>query len=119
MRHRKAGRKLGRNPAHRRALYRNLATALFTHEKIETTDAKAKELRRYAEKLITKAKKGTLHAIRMIHRDIRDKDIIFKLVNEIAPRFKERNGGYTRIIKVRNRHGDNAPMSIIELVDNE
>jgi large subunit ribosomal protein L17 len=117
MRHRKAGRKFGRTPSHRKAMMRNLALALFTHLRIETTEAKAKELRRYAEKMITKAKKGSLHAIRLLERDIKDKDILYKLVHEIAPVYKDRNGGYTRVIKLRNRHGDNAPMSIIELVD--
>lgn len=117
MRHRKVGKRFGRRPSHRKAMMRNLALALFTHKRIETTDAKAKDLRRYAEKMITKAKLGTLHAIRLLEKDIKDKSILSELVNEIAKTYKDRNGGYTRVIKLRNRHGDNAPMSIIELVD--
>ncbi len=119
MRHLNSGRKLGRTSAHRTALFRNMATSLFRYERIETTDAKAKELRSYAEKLITLAKRGDLHARRQAYQDIRDQEVLAKLFADIGPRFKTRNGGYTRIIKSRIRKGDNAPISIIELVGNE
>lgn len=119
MRHRNQGRKLKRTSAHRTAMFRNMATALFRHEKIETTDPKAKELKNYAEKIITLAKKGDLAARRLAFRDIRDQEILNKLFTDIGPRFKTRNGGYTRITKVRFRRGDNALMSVIELVGNE
>lgn len=119
MRHLNSGRKLGRTSEHRTALFRNMATSLFRHERIETTDAKAKELRSFAEKLITLAKRGDLHARRQAFQDIRDQEVLAKLFGDIGPRFKTRNGGYTRIIKSRIRRGDNAPISIIELVGNE
>jgi large subunit ribosomal protein L17 len=119
MRHLNSGRKLGRTSAHRTALFRNMATSLFRHERIETTDAKAKELRSFAEQLITLAKRGDLHARRQAYADIRDQEVLAKLFGDIGPRFKARNGGYTRIIKSRIRKGDNAPISIIELVGNE
>jgi len=119
MRHLNSGRKLGRTTEHRTALFRNMATSLFRHERIETTDAKAKELRSFAEKLITLAKRGDLHARRQAYQDIRDQEVLAKLFADIGPRFKARNGGYTRIIKSRIRRGDNAPISIIELVGNE
>lgn len=119
MRHLNSGRKLGRTSEHRTALFRNMATSLFRHERIETTDAKAKELRSFAEKLITLAKRGDLHARRQAYQDIRDQEVLAKLFGDIGPRFKARNGGYTRIIKSRIRRGDNAPISIIELVGNE
>ncbi len=119
MRHRNHGRKFSRTSAHRIALFRNMATALFRHERIETTDPKAKELRSFAERLITLAKAGDLHARRQAHRDIRDQDVLNKLFAEIGPRFKTRNGGYTRITKSRIRRGDNAPISILELVGSE
>jgi large subunit ribosomal protein L17 len=119
MRHKNSGRKLGRTTAHRIALFRNLATALFRYERIETTDAKAKEIRGYADKLITIAKRGDVAARRLAYRDIRDQDVLHKLFTEIAPRFKARNGGYTRITKSRIRRGDNAPISIVELVGSE
>jgi len=119
MRHLNSGRKLGRTSAHRTALFRNMATSLFRHERIETTDAKAKELRSFAEKLITLAKRGDLHARRQAYADIRDQEVLAKLFGDIGPRFKARNGGYTRITKSRIRRGDNAPISIIELVGNE
>ena len=96
-----------------------MATSLFRHERIETTDAKAKELRRFAEQLITLAKRGDLHARRQAFADIRDQEVLAKLFGDIGPRFKTRPGGYTRIIKSRIRKGDNAPISIIELVGNE
>ena len=119
MRHLNSGRKLGRTSEHRTALFRNMATSLFRHERIETTDAKAKELRSFAEKLITLAKRGDLHARRQAYQDIRDQEVLAKLFADIGPRFKARNGGYTRIVKSRIRRGDNAPISIIELVGNE
>ncbi len=119
MRHLNSGRKLGRTSAHRTAMFRNMATSLFRHERIETTDAKAKELRSFAEQLITLAKRGDLHARRQAFADIRDQEVLAKLFGDIGPRFKARAGGYTRIIKSRIRKGDNAPISIIELVGNE
>lgn len=119
MRHKNSGRKLSRTTAHRTALFRNLATALFRYERIETTDAKAKEIRGYADKLITIAKRGDVAARRLAYRDIRDQDVLHKLFTDIAPRFKARAGGYTRITKSRIRRGDNAPISIVELVGSE
>ena len=115
MRHQKAERKLGRTTSHRLAILRNMVTSLIEHEKICTTDPKAKELRRIAEKMITLGKRGDLHAIRQAMKVIRKKSIAKKLFDEVAPRFKDINGGYTRIIKLKRRHGDNAPVSIIEL----
>ena len=119
MRHLNAGRKFSRTSAHRQALFRNMATALLRHERIETTDQKAKELRGVVEKLITLAKRGDVHARRLAHRDIRDQDVLKKLFSDIGPRFKARNGGYTRITKSRMRRGDNATLSILELVGSE
>jgi large subunit ribosomal protein L17 len=119
MRHLKAGRKLGRTSSHRLATLRNMVTSLLEHEKIQTTDAKAKELKRLADKMITLGKRGDLHARRQSLRIIRDKNVAKKLFDDIAPRFKDRNGGYTRIMKMRRRPGDNAPISIIELVVTE
>jgi large subunit ribosomal protein L17 len=119
MRHLNHGRKFSRTSAHRIAMFRNMATSLFRHEKIETTDQKAKELRGFAEKLITLAKKGDVHARRLAYRDIRDQEVLAKLFTDIGPRFKTRNGGYTRITKSRIRRGDNASVSIIELVGSE
>jgi len=116
MRHQKAGRKLGRTSSHRRAMFRNMATSFFEHEKIETTDAKAKELRRIAEKMITLGKRGDLHARRQVLSFLKDKDVTKNLFDTIAPRYLDRNGGYTRIFKAGRRQGDNAPLSIIELV---
>ena len=116
MRHRKKGRKLSRTPAHRRATLRNLATSLFLHERIETTTAKAKELRPYAERLITLARRGDVHARRLAAQKIQDRDALGKLFDDIAPRYAERPGGYTRILKLGNRKGDAADMSLIELV---
>ena len=115
MRHRKKGRKLSRTASHRRATLRNMATSLFLHERIETTTAKAKELRPYAERLITLAKRGDLHARRLAAAKIQDRAVVGKLFDELGPRFAERPGGYTRIIKLANRQGDNAPMAIIPL----
>lgn len=116
MRHRKSGRKLGRTATHRSAMFRNMVVSLFEHERIETTDAKAKELRRIAEKLITRGKAGTLHSRRMAARYVRNASVLQKLFSDIAGRYSEREGGYTRIIKLGNRKGDNAPISIIELM---
>ena len=116
MRHQKEGRKLKRTASHRKALLRNMVTSLFEHEKIETTDAKAKELRKVADKMITLGKRGDLHARWLASSVISNKKIVKKLFDDIAPRFKERKGGYSRIIKVGRRRGDNAPLSIIELL---
>jgi large subunit ribosomal protein L17 len=110
------GPRLGGSSAHQKALLANLATALFEHGRIKTTEPKARALRPYAEKLITHAKKGTLHNRREVLKKIRDKDVVHSLFAEIGPFFSDRNGGYTRIIKVENRKGDNAPMAVIELV---
>jgi large subunit ribosomal protein L17 len=117
MRHAKAGRRLGRKTSHRIAMFRNMVTSFFNHEKITTTDAKAKELRPIAEKLITLAKRGDLHARRLAASYIRDTKTVAKLFSQIAPRYQERDGGYTRIIKLGIRPGDNAEISIIELVE--
>jgi large subunit ribosomal protein L17 len=119
MRHLKSGRQLSRNSSHRWALMRNLITALLREEKIRTTDPKAKELRRWVDRVITLGKEGTLHARRQAAAIVQDKTVVRKLFDSIGPRFKERPGGYTRIIKVGVRHGDAAQMSIIELVGGE
>jgi large subunit ribosomal protein L17 len=116
MRHLKSGRKLNRTSSHRWALMRNLITALLREEKIRTTDPKAKELRRWAERVITLGKQGSLHARRQALGIVQDKSVVRKLFDTIAPRFKDRAGGYTRIIKIGWRHGDAAPVSLIELV---
>ena len=117
MRHLKSGRKLGRNTKHRRATLRNLARNLFIHERIQTTPAKAKEARRFAEKLITLARTNTLHARRLVLSRLPDKEVVARLFEEIAPRFVDRPGGYTRIIPLSKRRlGDNAPQVIWELV---
>jgi large subunit ribosomal protein L17 len=110
------GARLGGSPAHERLMLANLATSLFQHGRITTTQAKAKKLRPYAERLITKAKRGDLHNRRMIMKVIRDKEVVHRLVTEIGPFFADRDGGYTRILKTIPRKGDNAPMAIIELV---
>ena len=136
MRHRKTGRRLGRNSSHRKAMYRNMATSLLEHGRIKTTDAKAKELRRVVEKLITLSRKvppsvleaasgeearkltaKRLHAIRRARRVVKDRDVLQKLFTEYSEHFLDRPGGYTRITKIGRRSGDNAPMSIIELVE--
>ena len=117
MRHNKIGRKLGRKTAHRKALMSNLASALITHKKIKTTDAKAKELRMYIEPLVTFAKKGDLHSRRQVLKKIRHKIIVNELFDNIGPAFSNRNGGYTRIIKLGFRDNDCAPISMIEFVD--
>ncbi|APU12712.1 MULTISPECIES: 50S ribosomal protein L17 [Actinoalloteichus] len=111
------GRRLGGSPAHERLMLANLATSLFTHGRITTTQAKAKRLRPFAERLISKARRGDLHNRREIMKVIRDKDIVHKLVAEIGPFFVDRDGGYTRIIKAMPRKGDNAQMAVIELVN--
>jgi large subunit ribosomal protein L17 len=116
VRHRNKGRKLSRTSTHRRALLRNLATSLFRHERVETTTIKAKELRPYAERLITLARRGDIHARRIAGRKIQDRDVLGKLFDDIAPRYAARPGGYTRILKLGNRKGDAAEMSLIELV---
>ncbi|MGE4028565.1 50S ribosomal protein L17, partial [Mycolicibacterium sp.] len=110
------GPRLGGSSSHQKALLANLATSLFEHGRIKTTEPKARALRPYAEKLITHAKKGTLHNRREVMKKIRDKDVVHTLFAEIGPFYADRNGGYTRIIKVENRKGDNAPMAVIELV---
>lgn len=110
------GPRLGGSSSHQKAILANLATSLFEHGRIKTTEPKARALRPYAEKLITHAKKGDLHNRREVMKKIRDKDVVHALFAEIAPFFADRNGGYTRIIKVENRKGDNAPMAVIELV---
>jgi large subunit ribosomal protein L17 len=112
----KKGARLGGSPAHQRLILSNLATALFEHGRITTTEAKARTLRPLAEKLITKAKKGDLHNRREVLKTVRDKSVVHTLFTEIAPTFAERPGGYTRITKIGPRKGDNAPMAVIELV---
>ncbi len=116
MRHKKAVAKLGRTTSHRKAMLRNMVTSFFEHERIKTTDAKAKELRKVAEKLITLGKRGDLHARRQALSYIREKGVTAKLFEDIAKRYENREGGYTRILKLGVRRGDNAPISIIELV---
>ena len=118
MRHRKSGSHLGRSPSHRKAMYRNMVTSLLEEERIETTDAKAKQIRVLADRMITLGKRGDLHARRQALSVIRSREVTAKVFSELAERFKERPGGYTRIMKSGNRAGDSAPMSIIELVDN-
>ncbi len=113
------GPRLGGSPAHQRSILSNLATSLFEHGAITTTEAKARRLRPFAEKLITKAKRGDLHNRRLVLRVIRDKSVVHVLFTEIGPRYDGRNGGYTRITKIGPRKGDNAPMAVIELVTEE
>ena len=117
MRHQKSGRKLGRTSSHRQAMFRNMAVSLFRHEQIRTTLPKAKELRRVAEPLITMAKNPTMARRRLAFARLRDKDIVGKLFDELAPRYKTRPGGYTRILKCGFRRGDNTPMAYVQLVD--
>jgi large subunit ribosomal protein L17 len=117
MRHLNQGRKLNRTSAHRKALFRNLVLALVKHERIKTTDAKAKELRRYAERMVTLGKRGDLAARRLAFAFMQSRDAVKRLFDEIAPRFKERNGGYTRIVKFGFRRGDAARLSIVEFSD--
>ena len=117
MRHRHSGRQLNRNSSHRKAMFRNMAVSLFQHEVIQTTLPKAKELRRVAEPLITMAKNDSVHKRRLAFARLRDREVVTKLFNELGPRYKERAGGYTRIMKCGFRPGDAAPMAYIELVD--
>ena len=117
MRHRNRGGKLGRTSAHRRALVRNLVTALLDHERIETTHAKARELRRVADRMITLGKRGSLHARRRALRVIQRPEVAAKVFGDLAERFRDRPGGYTRVVKLRDRVGDAAPVSLVELLD--
>ena len=119
MRHRKAFRKLNRTAEHRKALFANIAAALIKHEQITTTLPKAKDLRRVTERLITLAKRGDLHARRLAISRLRDEKIVAKLFDTIGPRYKTREGGYTRVLKAGFRYGDNAPIAVIELVDRD
>lgn len=119
MRHRKSGRKLGRTPSHRRAMLANMAASLLTHEQITTTLPKAKELRRVADRMITLGKRGTLHARRQAFSYLRDDDVVAKLFDSLAERYKERPGGYTRVLKAGFRYGDSAPMAVVELVERD
>ena len=119
MKHARAGKKLGRDSAHRKALYSNLAGALITHGRIQTTEAKAKAVKPFAEKMITLGKRGDLHARRKALAELRSQDVVHNLFAEVAPRFAERPGGYTRIIKLGQRQGDAAEMVYLELVDYE
>ena len=119
MRHRKKGRQLGRNSKHRWALYRNLVTSLLEHERIETTEAKAKELRGITDRMITLGKRGTLHDRRRALQVLRTKETVEKLFNDVAGRFQNRPGGYTRIIRTRRRPGDAAELVAIELVEKQ
>lgn len=117
MRHNKSGRRLGRKPDHRQHMMRNMVTSFFENEKITTTVTRAKELRKLVDRMVTLGKRGDLHARRQALRVIRDHKVVAKLFEMIAPRYSERPGGYTRIIRLENRQGDNAPMAIIELVE--
>src|SRR5262245_7195712 len=117
MRHRARARKFGRSSSHRLAMYRNMVTSLLEHGRVETTDAKAKEVRRIAERMITLGKRGTLHARRRALRVIRSREVAARVFGDLAERFRERPGGYTRVLKLRRRVGDAAPLSILELVE--
>jgi large subunit ribosomal protein L17 len=119
MRHNKAGKRLGRNSSHRRAMMRNMVTSLLEHDRITTTDARAKELRKLADRMITLAKRGDLHARRQALQVVQDRKVVAKLFDRLATRYQERPGGYTRIIKLGSRPGDNASLSIIEMVEEE
>ncbi|MBT3238280.1 MAG: 50S ribosomal protein L17 [Rhodospirillaceae bacterium] len=114
-----SGRKLNRTSSHRKAMFSNMLVALLTHEQITTTLPKAKELRKLADKMVTLGKRGTLHARRQAASTLQDKDAVSKLFDSLAERYKEREGGYTRVLKAGNRYGDNAPMAVIELVDRD
>jgi large subunit ribosomal protein L17 len=116
MRHLNQGRKLNRTSSHRKALFKNLVLSLIRHERIKTTDAKAKELRRYADRMVTLGKRGDLNGRRLAFAFLQSRDAVKKLFDEIAPRFKERPGGYTRVIKFGVRRGDAAPLSVVEFV---
>ena len=117
MRHRNSGRQLNRNSTHREAMFRNMAASLLRHEAIKTTVSKAKELRRVAEPLITMAKSDSVHKRRLAFSRLRDREVVTKLFNELGPRYKERPGGYLRILKMGYRAGDSAPLALVELVD--
>ncbi len=117
MRHRKKGRELSRTRSHRRALLRNLATSLILHERIRTTQAKAKELRPFAERLVTLARRGDVHSRQLAARDVADRTALRKLFDQIGPRFQDRPGGYTRIMKLGARKGDGAELALIEFLD--
>jgi large subunit ribosomal protein L17 len=117
MRHRQSGRKLNRNSSHRKAMFSNMAASLLRHEVIKTTLPKAKELRRVAEPLITMAGTDSVHKRRLAFARLRDRDVVTKLFNELGPRYKDRPGGYLRILKMGFRTGDKAPMALVELVD--
>ena len=117
MRHRNSGRQLNRNSSHRKAMFKNMAVSLFDHEVIRTTVPKAKELRRVVEPMITLAKKPTVANRRLAFDRLRDRDVVVKLFNDLGPRFVARPGGYTRILKMGFRDGDNAPMALVQLVD--
>lgn len=119
MRHRRAGRRLNRTASHRRSMFANMAAALIKHEQIVTTLPKAKEMRRVADRLITLAKRGDLHARRVAASRLRDESMVKKLFDTLGPRYKERSGGYTRVMKAGFRHGDSAPMAVLELVDRD
>ena len=119
MRHRKSGTHLGRTGAHRKAMFRNMVTSLLDSERIETTDAKAKQIRRLADRMITLGKRGDLHARRQALAVIRSRDVTAKVFGELADRYRERPGGYTRVMKLGSRVGDAAQMSVIELVDRD
>lgn len=119
MRHRKSGRKLNRTSSHRKAMFANMAAALIKHEQIVTTLPKAKELRSVVDKVITLGKRGDLHARRQAISKVRDVEMVKKLFDILGPRYAERNGGYTRVLKAGFRYGDNAPMAVIELVDRD
>ena len=117
MRHGKAGKKLGRTPSHRKAMFRNMVTSLLKHERIVTTDVKAKEIGRLTEKMITLGKRGDLHARRQAVAFIRSNEVVKRVFSEYAQRYASREGGYTRVLKLEPRVGDNAPMALVELVD--
>ena len=119
MRHRKSGRKLNRTSSHRKAMFANMAAALINHEQIKTTLPKAKELRPFVEKLVTLAKRGDLHARRIAISRVRDKAMVKKLFETIGPRYEDRHGGYTRVVRAGFRYGDNAPVAVIEFVDRD
>ncbi len=119
MRHRVSGRKLNRTSSHRKAMFSNMAASLLRHEQINTTVPKAKEIRPIVEKMITLGKRGDLHARRQAHSFLRDAEVVSKLFDDLAERYKDRQGGYTRVLKAGYRYGDAAPMAVIELVDRD
>ena len=119
MRHRKSGRKLNRTASHRKAMFANMAAALINHEQITTTLPKAKELRPFVDKLVTLAKRGDLHARRIAISRVRDEAMVKKLFEAIGPRYEDRHGGYTRVLRAGFRYGDNAPVAVIEFVDRD